>query len=157
MSTTENVKTTNYLTETILSIHNEVQSALDYISTKATEDGTEFGKSTAILSIQNLRIKIPVKVSLETSQNQLETNQNQSEISVASLSLKQATLLQRRGLVIEQDTTQMKALSSKIVVNLEPNETLKTNQTTAQNTPSAEAPREEWGEIEITFSPIKRQ
>ncbi len=171
MSTTK-----NYLTETILSIHNEVQSALDYISTKAAEEGTELGKSTAILSIQNLRIKIPMKISLETRQDQLENSQKPLNINETEI-LSQAyteqnikplsqvytvqNLAQRQGFVIE-DTVQMTSLASKIVVDLAPKEVLTSNQTTAQNeskdqAPITEAPKEAWGEIEITFSPIKRQ
>jgi hypothetical protein len=53
-------KNASFLTEAILSIHNEVQSALDYISTVSANEGTELGKSTAFLSIENLRVKIPV-------------------------------------------------------------------------------------------------
>jgi uncharacterized protein YqfA (UPF0365 family) len=156
MSTTGSGKSTNYLTETILSIHNEVQSALDYISTKATEEGTELGKSTAILSIQNLRIKIPMKINLETHQDQLENNQNQTEATLKTLTAAQTNLIQRKGFVIEQDIIQMKSVASKIVVDLAPKEALTANQTTAQDTPIAETPKEAWGEIEITFSPIKR-
>jgi hypothetical protein len=153
MSTSGNEKTTSYLTETILSIHNEVQSALDYISTKATEEGTEFGKSSALLSIQNLRIKVPLKVSLETNQNYPELDKNSDQVLPT---LSKASLLQRQGFIVQQSALQTPALSTKIKVNLEP-----AIQTISQSgtpvTDAQEAPKEVWGEIEITFSPIKRQ
>jgi hypothetical protein len=45
MSTAANEKNAYYLTEAILSSHNEVQSALAYISTVATQEGTDLEKA----------------------------------------------------------------------------------------------------------------
>jgi hypothetical protein len=153
MSTSGNEKTTSYLTEIILSIHNEVQSALDYISTKATEEGTEFGKSTAMLSIQNLRIKVPMKVSLETNQNYNEPDKNPDRVLPP---LSEVSLLQRRGFLVQQSVLQTPALSTKIKVTLEP-AIQSISQSGTPVTDAQEVPKEAWGEIEITFSPIKRQ
>ncbi|MCL2642491.1 MAG: hypothetical protein FWD52_03115 [Candidatus Bathyarchaeota archaeon] len=185
-STTEKDKEKNasYLTETILSIHNEIQSSLDYISTKATEKGTEFGKSTAIMSIQNLRIKIPVKFNLETGQKEhTENNQQQPQYtsnddedqqykikgtinnssSTANKKLEKS-LTERTGLILEQDELENRFTYSKIKVALNPNENLtptnpqqKNTNTTSSSTTTADTSKEAWGEIEITFSPIKRQ
>jgi len=159
MSNQGNTKTTSYLTETILSIHNEIQSALDYISTKATEEGTEFGKSTALLSIQNLRIKVPLKVSLETSQSSpasaAETPAD-DETPRLLTSVSKTSLLQRQGFIIQQPELQTPALATKIMVNLEPT-VQQISQSGTPDVATQEAPKEAWGEIEITFSPIKRQ
>lgn len=169
MSTTSGKeKNTSYLTEAILSIHNEVQSSLDYISTKATEEGTEFGKSTAILSIQNLRIKVPIKLNLETGQKELDDDNPQYKIkgindNASSSERAEATLSNRTGLILEEDKARNRLTYSKIKVTLNSNE----NQTVdhhqqqqykgANTTSSTETSKEAWGEIEITFSPIKRQ
>jgi len=169
-SSSEKEKNAAYLTETILSIHNEVQSSLDYISTKATEEGTEFGKSTAILSIQNLRVKIPVKFNLETGQKEHREDDQQQQYkvkgvnnnSVSSASKKlEKSLTDRAGLILEQDELKKQFTYSKIKVSLNSNENVaasgpqrKSVNTTAS---SSESSKEAWGEIEITFSPIKRK
>lgn len=152
MSVTGNEKNAYYLTETILSIHNEVQSALDYISTVATEEGTELGKSTALLSIENLRVKVPVKFSLETGKKKLETPLTRS------LTVEEArtALTKRTGFVIERDQPKNFSVYSKIKIALKPGDIPAATKTAAA-TSTAETPQEAWGEIEITFSPIKRQ
>ena len=145
-----NEKNASYLTEAILSIHNEVQSALDYISTVATTEGTELGKSTALLSIENLRVKVPIKFSLETGKKKLEAPATRAltadEIRTA--------LPKRTGFVIERDLPKNFSVYSKVRVAFKP-------EATPTKTPAAgevtEAPSEAWGEIEITFAPIKRQ
>jgi uncharacterized protein YqfA (UPF0365 family) len=146
MTTEKNV----YLTETILSIHNEVQSALDYISSIATERGTDLGKSTAILSIQNLRIKVPIKFSLEITEQLAETTSNTSK---AEKMVETDKLLARRGLVLQTDELdKTSVLTSKIGVNL-----LSTEKQTSNSTEnSVEHKQDAWGEIEITFTPLKR-
>jgi hypothetical protein len=168
-TTTENEKIKSYLTEIILSIHNEVQSALDYISTVVTEEGTDIGKevgnSTAILSIQNLRVKVPVKFNLETGPEENQetptnidnttiprTKQMYSEALTVNTPLtldktrSAAALVDRSGLVIGQTY-------SKIGVVLESNDT----QTSTPAGSGVEAKKDAWGEIEITFTPLKRQ
>jgi hypothetical protein len=155
MSVTGNEKNAFYLTEAILSIHNEVQSALDYISTVAAEEGTELGKSTAVLSIENLRVKVPVKFSIETGKKKLEAAPTKTltadEIRTA--------LPKRTGFVIERDQPQNFSVYSKIKIALKPEDVLtKTVKTsTTGTTTETEEPQEAWGEIEITFAPIKRQ
>ena len=144
-------KNASYLTEAILAIHNEVQSALDYISTVATAEGTDLGKSTALLSIENLRVKVPIKISIEAGKKKLEAP------STEPLTLEQVrqALVKRVGFVIERDLPKNFSIYSKIKVAFNP-----------QEAPAAKAPatgetaasQEEagWGEIEITFAPIKR-
>lgn len=149
MSTTGNEKNAYYLTEAILSIHNEVQSALDYISTVATQEGTELGKSTALLSIENLRVKVPIKFSLETGKKKLEAP------TTRSLTVDEArtALTKRTGFVIERDQPKNFSVFSKVRIAFKPDD-IPTPTATAAAT---EEKQEAWGEIEITFSPIKRQ
>jgi hypothetical protein len=151
-----------YLTETILSIHNEVQSALDYISTIAAEKGTDLGKSTALLSIQNLRVKVPIKFNLEITEHPAETDLNTSVTKIGVTDL----LRVRRGLVLQTaefnepvvlasktEFNEPIVLASKIGVTLASTEN-KTADSTGSN---VEHKQEAWGEIEITFTPLKRE
>lgn len=144
-------KNASYLTEAILAIHNEVQSALDYISSAASEQGTDLGKSSALLSIENLRVKLPIKISLEAGKKKLEP------LPTTPLTAEQvrAALPKRVGFVIERDLPKNFSVYSKVRVAFNPQEVVSTKASTTDETaePSAEAG---WGEIEITFAPIKR-
>lgn len=144
-------KNASYLTEAILAIHNEVQSALDYISTTASVQGTDLGKSTALLSIENLRVKLPIKISLETGKKKLEP------LPTTPLTPEQIqqALPKRTGFVIERDLPKNFSIYSKVRVAFNPQEAAATKAAAPSETaePQAEAG---WGEIEITFAPIKR-
>ncbi|MGD6934630.1 MAG: hypothetical protein ACQCN5_10530 [Candidatus Bathyarchaeia archaeon] len=155
MSTSANEKNAFFLTEAILSIHNEVQSALDYISTVSAEEGTELGKSTALLSIENLRVKVPLKFNIETEKTKPETTPTRT-LTPTDV---RAALTKRTGLVVERDLTRNLNISSKVKVAFKPEEipTATTTRTATTTTKTTETPKEEWGEIEITFAPIKRQ
>jgi hypothetical protein len=143
-------KNASFLTEAILSIHNEVQSALDYISTVSANEGTELGKSTALLSIENLRIKIPVKFSLETGKKKLAAPTTR----LLTANEIQAALPKRTGFVIERDIPKNFSVYSKVRVAFKPQDI--TTAKPIETTEVAES-SEAWGEIEITFAPIKRQ
>jgi len=158
MSTTGNEKNAFFLTEAILSIHNEVQSALDYISTVSAEEGTELGKSTALLSIENLRVKVPLKFNIETEKTRAQTT---TPALTRTLTTNEAriALTKRTGFVIEQDLSRNLNIASKVKIAFKPEE-IPTSTTTRTPTTAAkttETQKEEWGEIEITFAPIKRQ
>lgn len=146
-----NEKNASYLTEAILSIHNEVQSALDYISTVATAEGTELGKSTAILSIETLRVKIPIKISIEAGKKKL------AEPATRDLTPDEIrkALPQRTGFVIERDLPKNFSVYSKVRVAFKP-EDIPVKAPVAGEAVEA-ATESGWGEIEITFAPIKRQ
>jgi hypothetical protein len=144
-------KNASYLTEAILAIHNEVQSALDYISTVATTDGTELGKSTALLSIQNLRVKLPIKISLESGKKKLEAPSK--ALTVQEI---QKALPKRVGFVIERDSPKNFSVYSKVRVAFNPQEVATSKTPTTAETAEASA-ESGWGEIEISFAPIKRE
>jgi hypothetical protein len=147
-------KNAAYLTEAILAIHNEVQSALDYISTKATTDGTELGKSTAILSIQNLRVKLPIKISIENTKKKLEPLPTRA---LTPKEIEQA-LPKRVGFVIERDLPKNFSVVSKIRVAFTPQEAAATATKAPATGETAQTSEEAgWGEIEISFAPIKRE
>jgi ABC-type phosphate transport system ATPase subunit len=153
MSTSKGTeKNAFYLTETILSIHNEVQSALDYISSVAAVEGTDLGKSTALLSIENLRVKVPIKFSIETGQKKLAAPATK-DLSPNEI---RAALPKRVGFVIERDLPKNYSVFSKVRVALKPQD-IPTAKTGAEAAGEAAETSEAWGEIEITFAPIKRQ
>jgi hypothetical protein len=144
-------KNASYLTEAILAIHNEVQSALDYISTAATQQGTDLGKSSALLSIQNLRVKLPIKISIESGKKKLEPLPT---TPLTAEQIRQA-LPKRVGFVIERDLPKNFSVYSKVRVAFNPQEAAATK--TATMSEAAATAEEGWGEIEITFAPIKRE
>ncbi len=145
-----NEKNASYLTEAILAIHNEVQSALDYISTVANAEGTDLGKSTALLSIENLRVKVPIKISLEAGKKKLEPLPS---TPLTADQVRQA-LPKRTGFVIERDLPKNFSVYSKVRVAFNPQEAAATK--TPAEGGAAATSEEGWGEIEITFAPIKR-
>jgi hypothetical protein len=151
-NTTGNEKNAYYLTEAILSIHNEVQSALDYISTVATEEGTELGKSTALLSIENLRVKVPLKFNIETGKTKAEITPTRT---LTATDVRTA-LTKRTGFVLERDVTKSLNVTSKIKIAFKPEDVPTATTKTSTTTTSTESQKEAWGEIEITFAPIKR-
>jgi hypothetical protein len=152
-------KNASYLTEAILSIHNEVQSALDYISTVANTEGTELGKSTALLSIENLRVKVPLKFNLETEKTKIEpAKPTTTATRILTTNDVRTALTKRTGFVLERDVSKNLNLSSKIKIAFKPEDIPTTTTTkTPTTTTTTEAQKEAWGEIEITFAPIKRQ
>lgn len=147
-------KNASYLTEAILAIHNEVQSALDYISTVATNEGTELGKSTAVLSVQNLRVKLPIKISLESGKKKLETPLTRA-LTPQEI---QKALPKRVGFVIERDLPKNFSVYSKVRVAFNPQEAAAAETKAPATGETAQTSQEAgWGEIEITFAPIKRE
>ncbi|MGE5554670.1 MAG: hypothetical protein ACM3UY_00185 [Methanocella sp.] len=146
-------KNASYLTEAILAIHNEVQSALDYISTTASVQGTDLGKSTALLSIQNLRIKLPIRISLEAGKKKL------SPLPTEPLTPQQISqaLPKRVGFVIERDLPKNFSIYSKVRVAFNPQEEVAAEKASTSEPTATLTQEAGWGEIEITFSPIKRE
>jgi len=160
MSKSENKNNTAYLTETILTIHNEVQTALDHISTMAKDEITDT-ESTAILSIQNLRIKIPMKFNLEITEKPIEESSNitkgaQLDSNYTREAQRELSLANRAGFIVSApDTiTPTVASYSKLAINLQLDEP---NKNASQNETTVESKKEAWGEIEIVFAPLKRQ
>jgi hypothetical protein len=138
-------KDDSYLTELILAIHHEVQCAVDYISDVAGKQGTELGKSSALMGIEHLRLKIPFALNLEQQAGKITTLKDQS--SIAEL---QHNLATRRGFVVDRGAPGKMGLYSKIRVNLAKPALTETGETTAQSVVST-------GEVEISFAPLKRE
>lgn len=133
-----------YLTEMILAIHNEVQSAVDYISEVATQQNTELGQSTALMGIQNIRLKLPFSMELEQKQKAIkaiDTHMNIDQIN--------KNLALRKGLMIDNGKTGKMGIYTKIKVF--PNPTIG-----AVLSPENSDQPVQTGEIEIVFAPLNR-
>jgi hypothetical protein len=143
-----------HLTETILTIHNEVQSALDYISSVAVREATELGKSSAVANIERLRIRVPLRLNLEIEQKKLPVP---SEITPSTEEIRKI-LPKRVGLVIERNDPTKQSLVSKVRVSFISGETAPSKTAEPENIEVKETDEKYvWGEVEITFVPLKRE
>lgn len=133
----------NYLTEFILSIHHEIQSAVDFISSVSAKEGTEFGMNESLMQIENLRVKLPFSIEMETKTKDI--TKVVTLIDNADTPAKMRSLLaSRSGFMIDIGATGKMGSYTKLKVTTTPNQT----------EDSAETLR---GEIEIMFSPLQRQ
>lgn len=128
-----------YLTELILAIQNEIQSAVDYISEMAASEGTELGKSTAVMHIENLRVKLPFNVELEQKKSSAR-----SEWQDLTRDELKKNLSTRKGFMVDVGSKGKMATYSKLkILSLDDN-----------GDGDAETAR---GEIEIVFTPLRRE
>ncbi|WP_334110390.1 hypothetical protein [Thermodesulfitimonas autotrophica] len=130
----------------ILAIHHEVQSAVDYISEVAARQGTELGKGSALMGIERLRLKLPFFIAVEQREGKVE--ERPEVLTPAEI---RRNLAQRKGFVIDRGGPGKRGLYTKIKVVHRP-ETYR---------PEGEGEQEQgkWqaGEIELVFSPLKRE
>jgi hypothetical protein len=136
-----------YLTETILSIRNEVQSAMDYIASVAAKEGTELGKSSAVMNIERIRLRIPVRM-------QAEEKTRKVGITNETLQDFRKNLMDRKGFLTGTGEQGKRGLYTKMIVDLiSPAADKKTPEN--QN----ETKSSEWleGEIELVFVPLQRE
>jgi len=128
----------HYLTELILAIHNDIQSAVDYIAESAAQEGTELGKSPAVMNIESLRLRLPIKIDLEQKQSSAKP----IELPTTLENLR-SSLAARKGFMIDKGQTGKLALYTKIkIINIDD----------TQNTDNKGL-----GEIEIQFAPLRRE
>jgi hypothetical protein len=135
-----------HLTELILSIHNEVQSALDYISEVSLQEGTELGRSTALLGVQTLRIKLPFEVEIEQKMGKFPPSVKDDRIA----SIK-SNLVMRKGFAIDVGDLNKRALLTKIKVRA-----LSKAEPVSAAEEDGQPAKTGMAELEITFSPYKR-
>ena len=133
----------NYLTEFILSLHNEVQSAVDFISTVADKERTELGKSDAVMQIETLRIKLPFSIEIESKTKSIATLNK--AIAAADTPAKLRNLLaSRRGFLVDIGNAGKMGSFTKVKVATQPNQ-------------AGDSPETLRGEMEIVFSPLSRK
>jgi len=133
----------SYLTEFILALHNEVQSAVDFISTAADKERTELGKSDALMQIETLRIKLPFSIELENKTKNIE-NVNKAILEADTPAKLRSLLASRSGFLVDIGTTGKMGSFTKVKVDTQP----------SQPGDSLETLR---GEMEIVFSPLSRK
>ena len=135
-----------FLTETILSIHNDVQSAIDYIGEVASRESTELGTSTAIMGIEKLRIKLPFIFEVEQKDEKVE-----EKPPVLDVKTIMNNLSRRKGFLIDKGAPGKRGLYSKIKV-------LQPKITEAPVKEGEEQAKQQMiGEIEIVFAPLGRE
>jgi hypothetical protein len=138
-------KDESYLTELILALHHEVQSAVDYLAEVAAGEGTELGRGPVAMGVERLRLKVPFRVFLE--QKMRKVAEVAAEPGRAEIV---RNLAARRGFLVDRGAPGKFGLYSKVRVALRP----------AAGTEAQPAPGEgEWhlGEIEISFAPVGRE
>jgi hypothetical protein len=135
-----------YLTETILTIHHEVQSAVDYISEVASHESTELGMSSATMGIETLRIRFPFILEVEQ-----ETESVWTKPPVLDKAAILKNLAGRKGFLVDVGLPGKRGLYSKIRIaqpkfpehGIEDSEGKKRQPLI--------------GEIEIVFGPLSRE
>lgn len=136
---------TAYLTELILALQNEVQSAVDYLHDVSAREGTELGKSSALMGIERLRIKVPFKVELKQERRKVESL---PEYRLPPEIMQH--LVKRKGFLMDKGEPGKMGLYSKVKVTLN-------EQPAAARETGAEGETPRFGEIEITFAPLRRE
>ena len=125
------------LTELILCIQHEVQSAVDYIAAQAGVP-TELGQSSAVMAVETLRVRLPFDT---------EVIQTRAKASPAKESAD--LLAQRKGLML--DIGKPGGMATFLKLKVRPDSSAA--QTAALAGTGGATAR---AEIEITFSPIQR-
>ncbi len=135
------------LTETILAIHNEVQSAIDYIYEISSVEHTELGKSSAIMSVERIRIRMPIN---------FETEQKTHEVKHVLERMDHSTIIQnmtkRKGFLIEKGKPGGLGAYTKINV-IHPIE----QKSESSKEGEKEEAQKSVGEIEMVFIPMGRR
>ena len=146
-----------HLTETILTLHHEVQSAIDYIDQVSRHEATELGKSELLMAVDHIKIRLPICFEIE--QNSLHVREIPEKPSIDDIKKFLAT---RQGFQIGADKPLTVALFNKVRVDLEVKEISKNKQTpitesaAKEDKPTALGSEKVTGELEITFVPVNR-
>ena len=132
---------TLHLTELILCIQHEVQSAVDYIAAQAGQP-TELGQSTAAMAVESLRVRLPFDVELTRARAKAQSPPPSPDLPA----LRQA-LAKRKGLML--DIGKPGGMATFLKLGVKPD-------TTVGPAPAGGAGTPARAEIEITFSPLQR-
>jgi hypothetical protein len=128
-----------FLTELILCIQHEVQSAVDYIAAQAGEP-TELGQSSAVMAVESLRVRLPFDTEMMRTRAKATLVREQADLPAM-----RAALASRKGLMLDIGKPGGMATYLKLKVKPEAGAP-----TPAEGAATARA------EIEISFSPIQR-
>lgn len=134
------------MTETILSIHHDVQSAIDYISEVASRESTELGKSPAVMGIEKVRIKLPFI--FETEQKEYKVEEKPAFFDIKTIV---GNLARRKGFLIDKGAPGKRGLYTKVKV-------VHPKLAEIPGPGEEEPPKQQLvGEIEIIFAPLGRE
>ena len=145
-------KLQTYLAEIILTIQNEVQSAVDFISEVATKEETELGKSSVVMTIESLRLKLPIRASVEQQEEEKETVAPTKTPGAPDL---RRNLAARKGFVVDRSPIGKSKVYSKIAVSVGPQ--IGAEKKGAETGGEKKPEEAQMGEIEIKFFPLKRE
>ena len=134
-----------FLTEMILTIHHEVQSALDYIDSVAREEPTELGESLAFIMVDKVHVRLPIIYDIEQETHSIREKERTKE----GPEFIKRNLAARRGFTVDIGKPGGRATFSKVrVISPKPEEVKETEE---------EVPRNLTGEIDIQFSVLSRR
>ena len=130
-----------YLTELILCIQHEVQSAVDYIAAQASVP-TELGQSGAVMAVESLRVRLPFDTEVVKARAKVVAVTDSPPLSGLP-----TALAQRKGLMLDIDKPG--GMATYLKLKVQPDAATSTPQPSSAGTTAR-------AEIEITFSPIQR-
>lgn len=144
-----------YLTEAILTIQHEVQLALDYIETVTSQETSQLGAALSLITVDNLRIRIPIVLEVEQETHPLEPEKEPlipgKRLSADELARFKSRLQLRQGLLLKEQKERLGSFA-KIRVTSLPSVTA--TPSTGETTPSAQPLT---GEIEMNFVRVPRE
>jgi hypothetical protein len=139
-----------YLTEAILIIQNELQTALDYIETVASQETSQLGAAPSLITVENLRVRIPFVFQVEKETHPVTPEEEPASTPWLSLSKEEiarlkSRLLSRKGMLIETEPGQLGRFA-------------KIRLTSITYPPPADEPAaaDMVGNIELTFTRVPR-
>ena len=145
-----------YLTEAILTIQHEVQLALDYIETVASQDISQLGAALSLITIDNLRIRIPIVLEMEQETHPVEPEKEPpipgKRLSADELARFKSQLQLRQGLLLKEQKGRLGSFAKIRVTSLAP--AIPTTPSTGETTPPAQPLT---GEIEMNFVRVPRE
>lgn len=130
------------LTELILCIQHEVQSAVDYIAAQATQP-SELGASTAVMAVQTLRVRLPFDTTVLSTRARAPSTAASATPDPGAL---RQALARRKGLAL--DIGQPGGLATYLKLKVTPSPAGDAGAAPAAGTARAE--------IEISFAPMQR-
>lgn len=131
------------LTELILCIQHEVQSAVDYIAAQASEP-SELGASSAVMAVETLRVRLPFDTEV------LRTRAKAPAAVAAGppdIGMLRTALAQRKGLAL--DVGKPGGLATYLKLKVRPTSAAADDAATTTGAVAC-------GEIEISFAPTQR-
>jgi len=140
-----------YLTEAILVIQNELQTALDYIETVVSREASQLGAATSLLTVDNLRIRIPFVLQVEEETRPIPAEAAPPVVTKLAFSKEdlvklKSRLLTREGLLIGKEQEQLGRFAKIRLTSMEYPQT-------GEPQPGAELA----GNIELTFTRVPRE